>query len=519
MLRPTLTALALILLVSGAAPIRAADEAPKRASLGEVWSVAYSPDGRTLATGSGAGSEPGRLVLWDVATAKPRFWLEQPLGVRSVAFSPDGEKVAAGGWDKTVLIYEARTGKSLATLKGHTDAVNSVAFSPDGKTLASGSLDKTVILWDVAKGTETHKLAGHDDWVLSVAFFPDGKSLASSGKDAVLRVWDVETGKERQVLKDPAAPRPFESTAVSPDGKTIAVGSWDTAVYLWDVDKGAIRATLRGHAMGILSMNYSADGKTLASVSGDYNKQVPGEVKLWSLPDGDETASWSAHADSVWSVRFAPDGRTLATASRDHTVKIWELATGKERAMLENGLVMFDAKLPPPLTEKELDELWSALAAADGAAAQRAMGRLARAPGQTAPWLAERLKPAAKATAQLEKSVREWTSKLDDDDFDTREKAAAELAKLGEAAGPALQKALDDASSAEARKRISDLLKKLGAPGTNPELLRELRAVEVLEGIDTPEARKVLEKLAGGAPGALLTREAAASNRRLAKRR
>jgi dipeptidyl aminopeptidase/acylaminoacyl peptidase len=393
-----------------------------------------------------------------------------------------------------------------------------VAFSLDGKTLASASEDKTVILWDVAKAAEARRLTGHDEWVLGLAFFPDGKSLAASSKEANVRIWDVETGKERQTLKDRAAASGFESVAISPDGKTVAVGGWDRSVYLWDVEKGALRTVLRGHRLAVMSLNFSADGKTLASADGDYYHPAPGQVWLWTMPDGDEQAKWIGHADSIWGVRFAPDGRTLVTAGRDRKVKIWETATGKERATLDNGLLLFEAIRPAALTEKELDESWTALADSEGTAAQRAIGRLVRAPDQAPSWLAKRLKPAPKADAQLEKSVREWVVKLDDDNFTTREKAGEELAKLGATAGPALRKALDDTPSPEARQRITGLLEKMGKPGSHPDELRGIRAIEALEMINRDAARDLLKGLAEGAPEASLTREAAASCRRLAKR-
>ena len=435
-----------------------------------------------------------------------------------MAFSPDGEKVAVGLWGGKVRIYEARLAKLLAILQGHAGAVNCVAFSPDGKTVASASLDKTVILWDVATGVEAHRLTGHEGWVLGVAFFPDGKSLASAGQDATVRVWDVETGKERQRLKDPTASSGFEPVAVSPDGKTIAVGSWDRAIYLWDSDKGAIRTVLRGHKMGVLSLAFSPDGKTLASSSGNYNETAAGEVRLWALPDGDDLATLSGHADSIWGVRFAPDGRTLATAGRDKKVIIWETATGKERATLDNGLAPFDGNSPAALTEKELDDIWDALAKSDGAAVQRAIGRLVRAPEQATAWLAKRMKPAPKADERQEKIVHEWVAKLDDDDFDTREKAVEELAKLGATAGPALQQALDDTfigGSASSDQRPSRKNGQARQPSRRNA--RPARA-GALELINTDAARELLKGLAEGAPEALLTREAAASCRRLAKR-
>ena len=458
------------------------------------------------------------MVLWDVLSGKPRVWLPQTGRVDKVAFSPDGEKLAAAGGDGKLRIYEARTAKLLATLKGHAAGVDCVAFSPDGKTLASGSFDKTIILWDADKGAQLRRLTGHEGWVHAVAFFPDGKSVASAGNDMSVRVWDVATGEERQTLKDPAVKLSLQAMAVSPDGKTIAAGSWDSNIYLWDVEKAALRAVVRGHKMGVLSLDFSPDGKTLASSSGLYKKQAPGEIRLWTMPDGDEKAKWIGHGDSIWCVRFAPDGRTLATASHDQKVIIWETATGKERATLEKGFQLFDKTPPAALTEKELEEIWDALAASDGATAQLAIGRLVRAPDQATPWLAKRLKSAPKADEQQAKSIQAWVKKLDDDDFDTREKAAEQLAKFGATAGPALQKALDDNPSAEVRQRVSGLLEKLGKPGSHPEDLRGVRAMEALELIASPEAKKLLEGLAEGAPEASLTREAAASCRRLAKR-
>jgi WD40 repeat protein len=508
-------ALALPLFWFGAT-LASADDPPKRDSLGPVWSVAYSPDGLMLATGSGNPGQTGVLALWDMPAGKTRYWLEHPEGVRSVAFSPDGKKVATGCWDKKVRIFEVGTGKPLSVLEGHDDAVNSVVFSPDGKTLASCSLDKTIILWDANKGVERMRLLGHEDWVLSIAFFPDGESLASAGKDSTLRVWDAASGKERQTIK--LAGAVVEAVAVSPDGKTIATGGWDHAVRLWDVDKGILRNSLPGHAMGVLSLAFSPDGKTLASVCGDWNQAVGGDIKLWNMPEGDERATWTGHTDSIWCVRFAPDGRTLATAGRDKTVRVWEAATGKERLILKNGLAETDGKPAAPPTKEELNDIWTALASSDGASVQRGLGRLVRSPEQATPWLAERLKPAPKVDTAQEKRIGEWISKLDDDDFQTRESAAGELAKLGAAAGPAMRKALEDSSSAEVQRRLGALLKKLGKPTDDPEQMRALRAVEALELIDTADARKLLRQLADGAPEALLTQEADASCRRLAKR-
>jgi RNA polymerase sigma factor (sigma-70 family) len=368
----------------------------KRAALGTVWSVAYSPDGRLLATGSGNQDTRGRLAVWDVATGKARLWLEHPQGVRFVAFSPDGTKVATACWDDVARIYDVPSGKIHAFLQGHNAPVNGVAFSPDGRTLASGSLDSAIILWDVEHGTAARRLTGHKDWVLSVAFFPDGQSLVSTSKDGTMRIWDLEHGTARQVFAQ--SNMTIECVAVSPDGQTIATGSWDRQVRLVNVANGASRL-LYGHRVGVLSVCFSPDGQTLASVSGHFDEPDGGDTKLWSLRHDRHLQTLKGHTNGIWSVRFSPDGRTLATGSRDQTVKIWEVATGLERMTIDNGLDLFDDKHTESLTETEFNELWEALGVLDGSQTQRALSRLVGTPEQSVRWLADRLTAAEFAKA------------------------------------------------------------------------------------------------------------------------
>jgi RNA polymerase sigma factor (sigma-70 family) len=506
------------------APVAVKNIVPaNRASLSAVWSAAYSPNGLLLATGSGNADDLGTLAVWDVPTGKVRLWLEQPRGVRSVVFSPDSRKIATAGWDNSARIYDVRNGKILALLKGHRGPINGLAFSPDGKTLASASLDSHIHLWDVEKGTLSRKLSGHDNWVMGLAFLPGGKSLVSAGKDATVRIWNVETGAQRLLVKLERPPNipptlkdweqgtPIECVAVSPDGQTIATGDWDDKVCLWDVATGQLRRALLGHKMGVLFVSFSPDGKMLASVSGSFNEHVGGEVKLWNLADGRERATLKGHTDSVWSVRFSPDGRSLVTASRDEKAKVWEVATGQERMTLENGLELFDGKLATPLTGRDREEIWKVLAVEDAKPAQRAISQLVRAPEQAVPWLAEQLRLEPKATAAQEKRIQELLVQLDDDDFNTREQATAELLQLGLQALPALRQALNGKLSVEVRQRIDGVLAKL----SKTDQLRGLRAVEALELMNTAEARQVLQDLAEGAPEAFLTQEAKASYQRL----
>ncbi|MEH2214844.1 WD40 repeat domain-containing protein, partial [Nostoc sp.] len=187
--------------------------------------------------------------------------------VNSVGFSPDGKTLASGSLDKTIKLWDVSTGKAIKTLTGHSSPVYSVGFSPDGKTLASGSLDNTIKLWDVSTGKAIKTLTGHSSPVFSVGFSPDGKTLASGSDDNTIKLWDVSTGKAIKTLTGHSI-RVY-SVGFSPDGKTLASGSADNTIKLWDVSTGKAIKTLTGHSSTVNSVGFSPDGKTLASGSND----------------------------------------------------------------------------------------------------------------------------------------------------------------------------------------------------------------------------------------------------------
>ncbi len=290
-----------------------------RSDSGEISSIAFSPDGRTLASGHGwLGYE---VNLWDVMSGQPKSpsisYTEE--ATLSVAFSPDGSTFAIGTWDKKVLLWDVTSGQLKAVLTGHSERVHSIAFSPDSSILASSSLDRTVRLWNAVSGQPIAILIGHTDNVLSVVFSPDGRTLASGSHDRTVRLWDVASEKPKAVLIGHT--ERINSVAFSPDGRTLASGSHDRTVRLWDVASEKPKAVLIGHTERINSVAFSPDGRTLASASDDRT------VRLWDMASRQPIAVLIGHTDRVTSVAFSPDGSTLASGGdrEDRMVILWNL--------------------------------------------------------------------------------------------------------------------------------------------------------------------------------------------------
>ena len=298
-----------------------------------VRSVVFSPDGKTLAS----GGDDGKIILWDVKTGDtvgemqieyidPVFMVKVPSSVLSVAFSPDGKRLASGDKGKNVTLWNVKTGQPTQTLSRHLDIVRTLTFSPDGNTLASGSADRTIILWDVETGQFRDQLLGHSLLINSLSFSPDGGTLASGSGDATIILWDMNLRRplSRSLSRDTDFV-PILSIAFSPDGKTLASGSYDQSIILWDVEKGQSigNQPLLGHTIIVRSVVFSPDGKTLAS--GSYDQTIT----LWNVEKRQAIVTLSGHSDPVTSIAFSPNGKTLASGSEDTTVMLWDVGKGQ----------------------------------------------------------------------------------------------------------------------------------------------------------------------------------------------
>jgi WD40 repeat protein len=293
--------------------------------LAPVAAVAFSPDGKLLATGS-----YGCVTVWDVATAKPARVLTNVLGaVNDLRFSPDGSLLAVAGGQPSakgdLRLYAVAGWKLVASLGGHQDVVFSVAFSPDGKRLASASFDKTVRVWDVAARKTELTLTGHSDFVYAVAFGPDGKWLVSASKDRSVKLVDAVTGASRFTFS--GMEQDVLAVAVSPDGKSVVSSGFESGLHWWDPQTGKSVRVQNGHGVAVHEVCFSNDGGLVASAGADKT------VRLWQGKDGAPLKTLTV-GSVVYAVAISPDGKRVASGSFDGLVRLWDVASGRQLVTL-----------------------------------------------------------------------------------------------------------------------------------------------------------------------------------------
>ncbi len=314
------------------------------------WDLSLSPDVQTLAVKANKD-----IYLWSFITRKYKKTLgEHKETISDVAFSPDGKTLASGSFDRTIRFWDVATGENKLTIKGNRTSVHEVLFSPDGETLASVHQGRVIRLWDAVSGKPKRTFTGSHQAISKAVFSPDGKTLVGFSQNynqiGGLSVWDVATGKYEYFRMDDK--RDISKMSFSPDGKILAIiffwhiydkdkTNQTPRIELWDVPIGQHTRILKGHAGGISNISFSPDGKTLASGGGD------GTIRLWDAVTGQQkqiltAQNWiidrSAGArsfQSVQGVTFNPDGNLLANGIGNGTIYLWDTVTGKQKKILK----------------------------------------------------------------------------------------------------------------------------------------------------------------------------------------
>jgi WD40 repeat protein len=517
---------------------------------------AFAPDGKTLTARMGM-----ILHRWDLATGKdlyPDVARRGPNGrIEAVAWSPDGKRIAtmSFGTDTRPYVWEAATGKLLRVLPAPEEMEGWslwLTFARDGKRLFTASSFGKVYCWDVDAGKEVwsknplnpiNPKKDELQWLAKMRLSADGsrlfllRMLKNSPCPAELSVWAAATGECKQTLPLPSGDstdvlspdglRRFvrggamfdtqtgelrytlrasndigaiigcEFGAVSPDGALFAapLSAWEMrgmgssqkcrGVQVWETATGTRVALLPETDFGTLAI--SPDGRTVAVVGND-------DIRIWDLITCNEVYRrpvGSRLLGEVPVVAFSPDGDRLVVGCSDTTAVVWDLSSARRRAASAG-----------PLTAKDRDALWDDLAGDDATKAYAAIDRLAAHPDDATALLQERLRPAV---GFPQDKFKRLLAALDADDFDAREAASRQLAESEELLEATLRAALEGDLTAEQRSRIVGILK--AAAGPSADTLRGLRGVRALAWVGTPAAKEVLEKLADGGPDAALTRE------------
>ncbi len=279
----------------------------------------------------------------------PKTLKGHTLGISCLTLSRDGKMIIIGSRDNTARIWDVATGQERAVLKGHTNGISCLTLSSDGKMIITGSWDKTARIWDVATGKQRFVLKGHTGFISCLSLSRDGNSLITGSWDKTARIWDVTTGQERFVLKGHTDP--ITCLSLSRDGKTLftgssdifigsTAGSKDNTVRIWDVASGQQRAVLKGHTGSISCLTLSSDGKTLITGSGytiigGTSVSKDNTVRIWDVATGQQRAVLKGHTAPIFCLTLSSDGKTLFTGSGDKTARIWDLASGKQLTVLK----------------------------------------------------------------------------------------------------------------------------------------------------------------------------------------
>lgn len=524
---------------------------------GGVIQVAAA-DGKKLIT---RGAD-GTVRHWEMATGQELEQVKLPADTFNAVLAVDGKTIFCATTANSVRVLDAATGKELRNINVAPQqqggvriaglGVGNLAVSPDGKRLGIAGYDQTIRVFDAESGKEIHNLSqqtakpdpknprvlvasNYYGGAMSLAFSPNGRLLCATGvapqnvmwngggivampgleSNSAIRLWDLSQARRPRAFDSKTAG--FSDQTFTPDSAFIVTANFDNTISIWETLTGkeclhikvvgdkqpaanlnpVINARMARIAMqtsGAARLALSPDGRTLAVTGNDQ------AIRLFDLRSGRELGKFQGHNGQVMSLAFAPDGKTLISGSADTTALVWD-----------GGRFI---KSDPPrgeLTAEQVNGLWQDLAADPVKAYQAILGWRA-APRQAIAQFKEQLRPAVGIEA---KHIEQLIADLETAKYESRQKATDELEKLGELAEPALRKAMTKGPSLEMRRRLDMLIEKIVSDKVPPaETLRALRAVQILEQIGNAEARVVLQRLADGAPGHRLTRQAQAALKR-----
>lgn len=482
---------------------------PAPESESRILQIEYAPDGKLLAV----WREDGTIELWDTMKWQKATTLRsKDSHFGWMAFAPNGKYLTTtegyfdhGKYQGIIRHWDPQTGKLQNESPPRPGWLEKLAYSADGRILACQQ-PSNVILWDTATDVERGRILVQDLGGGMPRLSPDGRILACASPARAVVLWDVKSGESIRGFGK-SEPGYRELIRFAPDGRTIATTGGRRMeagkpirpdVLLWETASGQERLHIAQNEGQVAAIAYSPSGRLLASVGRTET------IHLWDAWTGKEVRQFTGHRGAIRSLFFAPDGKTLASGGADTNVLIWDVSG------FSPAVEVASAKM----NRDELEKGWNDLAGIDAAAAYRTIGELNRHPDQ-----AVRLIEAKLAThpGMQAKRLAQLIAELDNDDFKARQSASRELANLGRLAEGALKKTLEGKPAAEVKRRVQDLLSKLDRNQDNPTQRQLLRAIVVLERLGTPQARRLLGKLATEATEPDLAREAKTSLQRLSK--
>lgn len=477
----------------------------------ELTSAVFAASGKTIVT----ASQDGSLRLWDSqgGGALGRLGVGGR-GEVHLAASSAGRRLAIRAEDQKIRLCDLnetadfpKASLRALDLAGSAPGANSVALSADGALVAATWGHASLRVLDTRSGDVRFTRAiDPRQWAeIPLAFSPDGHYLATGSGDPdkkYVTLVDANTGREETQLPVPSAGD--NSIAFSPDSAMLAVACRSQPIQLLEIASRRVRAVLKGDGDAGTCTAFSPDGRLLAAGGGPDHPTV----RVWDLRSGHQIYKFVGHAGWLKSVAFSPDSRRLVSASQDTTAIVWDVARG------DGGS---DDATPPnhSIDAAALADSWSEMADDDAGKAYSAMQHLSRGGDAVVEFLAMKLTSTEPAANQR---LIALIAALDADAFAEREAARKALAELGEAAAPALQRALRETQSAEVRNRVEVLLAELKQVKAGGQAIRQLRAVEVLRMIGSARAAEVLERVATARAGSLVATRAADAAQRLKSR-